>query len=261
MPTPSVYFRGKRVLITGGSAGIGLALAEGIARHGARVALLARDAARLAAAQAQVGGETRAVTADVCDPAGLAQAIDAAAAGLGGLDGLVVNAGYCHPGRFLETDLAALRQQIDTNLLGAVNTLRLALPHLSPGGFVAISSSPAGALPIYGFAAYSATKAALIALGDTLRLELARSGTSVHLLLPPDTDTPGYANEITLYPPETRAILAGGSLLPPGTVAEAFLHGIARGRKVVVPTAEARLALLLARFAPWAWDWYVRSKI
>ena len=253
-------FQDKRILITGGSAGIGLAMAEAFARRGARVALLARDAGRLAQAQARVAGAV-VVSVDICDAAGLARGIAEAVAALGGLDGLVVNAGHCHPGRFEETALADLHRQIETNLLGAVNTLHAGLPLLTSGGFVAITSSPAGLLPIYGFAAYNATKAALIALGNALRLELEARQVSIHLLLPPDTDTPGYAHEVTLYPPETRAILSGGTLLPPKKVAEVFLNGIERGTKMIVAGREARLALLLQRFAPWAWELYVRGRL
>lgn len=257
-------FKAKRILITGGSAGIGLALAESLARAGARTALLARDAARLAEAQARVaraGAAPVLASADIRDAAALGTALEDVVDTLGGLDGLVVNAGYCHPGRFLDLETEDLRAQIETNLLGAVNTLRLGIPHVAQGGFVAITSSPAGALPIYGFAAYNATKAALSALAGSLRLELAERGITVHLLLPPDTDTPGYAHEITLYPPETRAILSGGSLLPAEKVAEVFLAGIAAGKKTIIAGSEARLALLMQRFAPWVWDLYVRQRM
>jgi 3-dehydrosphinganine reductase len=257
-------FSGKRILITGGSAGIGLALAEALAARGARLALLARNPETLQAAAQQVsrhGAPPLTLSADICDVAALAEGISTAATTLGGLDGLIVNAGYCHPGEFLNTALDDLHRQVNTNLLGAINTLHIALPHLQRGGFVAITSSPAGALPIYGFAAYNATKAALIALGNTLRLELATKNISVHLLLPPDTDTPGYANETTLYPPETRAILAGGALLSPEKVAQAFVKGIARGQRTIVAGNDARLALFMQRFAPWVWDRYVAGRI
>lgn len=259
-----MHFQDRRILITGGSAGIGLAMAEAFAGRGARLALLARDGNTLRRAAEQVAGRGHApltFSADICDADALGASVAEAVAGLGGLDGLVVNAGYCHPGRFLETSLEDLQRQVNTNLIGAINTLHVTLPHLGQGGFAAITSSPAGLLPIYGFAAYNATKAGLIALGGSLRLELAAKGISLHLLLPPDTDTPGYAKEVALYPPETKAILSGGTLLPPGKVAETFVNGIAKGRDLIVSGGEARLALLLQRFAPWAWQRYVAGRI
>lgn len=257
-------FQGKRILITGGSAGIGLALAQAFAARGARLALLARGGAALATAADLVAthGQPPVTTAaDISDAPALAQAIATAVRQLGGLDGLVVNAGYCHPGRFEETALGDLHRQINTNLIGAVNTLHTALPHLRDGAFVAITSSPAGFLPIYGFAAYNATKAALIALGGSLRLELAPRRIALHLLLPPDTDTPGYARETALYPPETKAILSGGALLPPEKVAATFINGIAKGKPMIVSGGEARAAIMLQRFAPWAWQIYLRNRI
>lgn len=260
----AMEFGDKHILITGASAGIGLAMACAFARHGARVALLARDHARLEAAAAQVadcGPAPEVVVADCRDVAALGREMDALAARWGGLDGVVANAGYCHPGRFADLPLNDLHRQIDTNLMGTLNTLHLALPYLRRGAFAALTSSPAGALPIYGFAAYGATKAALSSLAETLRQELREREIAVHLLFPPDTDTPGYAQEVTLYPAETRAILAGGKLLSPEAVAASFIAGIAAGRPLIVAGSEARLALALQRFAPGVWDWYCRRCI
>jgi 3-dehydrosphinganine reductase len=258
-------YRGKRIIITGGSAGIGLELALELARRGARLGLLARTPETLdLAAQAcrSAGGEAHWAACDVTDAAALGTAIDALHAALGGLDGVVANSGYCHAGNFHEISIEDGARQLDTNLKGAVHTLRHALPLLlENGGFIAITSSPAGSAAIYGFSLYGATKAALNQLAHTLRHEYCDRGISVHLLLPPDTDTPGYAKEVDLYPPETRAILSGGALLQPGPVAKRFADGIARGEKQIAVGLEARVLLKVVRHAPWIWEWYTRRQV
>lgn len=258
--------RGKRVVITGGSAGIGLALAHALARRGARLGLIARDPARLAEAAAALAahGQPAAWRAcDVTDAPALARAIDELAGDLGGIGGVVANSGHCHPGRFDAIDLADADRQIDVNFKGVVYTLRHVLPILKEqgGGFAALTSSPAGFAPIYGFSLYGATKAALNSLAEALRRECADHNIAVHLLLPPDTDTPGYAHEVTLYPPETRAILAGGGLHPADRVAEVFARAIGRGQPRATVGWETRLLLLVIRFAPRLWDAYTRHAI
>lgn len=253
-------YAGKRILITGGSTGIGLVMAVEFARRGARLVLAARDAGKLklaCAACREAGGEASYVTCDVMDKHAVRQAVNAAAAQLGGLDGVIANSGYCHPGYFHEIALEDADQQIDTNLKGVIYTVHAAVPHLLPGGgFIAITSSPAGTLPIFGFSLYGATKAALNHLAHTLRHEYESRGINVHLLLPPDTDTPGYQQEITLYPRETKAVLSGGRLFDPALVGRVFVDGMARGRKHIVVGNDVKLAMLVTRYWPGFWELY-----
>ena len=254
-------FQAKRILITGGSAGIGLALAIELAQRGAHLALIARDPTRLEAACAQcraVGGEARPYTCDVTDKHALAQTIAQAAKDLGGLDGVIANSGYCHPGYFHKITLEDADRQLDTNIKGTIYTLHHALPHLlQTKGFAAITSSPAGSLSIFGFSLYGATKAALNHLAHTLRHEYRNQGVRIHLLLPPDTDTPGYQQEILLYPPECKSLLSGSKLFTPQHVAKIFINGIAKGQNNITVGTETKLAMLLTRLYPPLWEWYV----
>lgn len=261
-------YKGKNILITGGSRGIGLEMAREFARNGANLALIARGKDDLQAAKTALedlgqGVTVRAYACDVTNAETLADYINMILFELGPLDGIVANSGYCHPGNFHELSLADFDRQIDTNLRGVIYTVRLALPHLlqNPnGGFVAITSSPAGHMGIYGFSAYGPTKAALSNLALTLRAEYGDRGVRVHLLLPPDTDTPGYREEVKLYPPETRAVLAGGSLLGPEYVAVQFVKGIANRKKTIAVGFEARAMMALMRLWPGVFDVYTASK-
>lgn len=257
--------QGAKVFITGGSEGIGLAIGREFARRGAHLALAARTAEKLNAARESLlehGTTILTYPADIRDAVEVSRAIDAAARELGGLDGIVANGGYCLPARFGDITPEAAAEQIATNLTGTINTLHAGLPHLARrGGFIAITSSPAGELPVYGFSVYGATKAGLDSLARTLRIELLDQGIRVHLLLPPDTDTPGYAQEAALYPPETKAILSGGRVYGPEYVARAFAEGIEKGRAEIAVGAGARVARKAARWLPGLWNSYARHRI
>lgn len=202
---------GQRVLVTGGSSGIGLAVAEALVREGARVAILARNEVGLAAAKrrlAEDGGEAITVSADVTDRAALTAAVEKAAAGLGGLDVLVTSAASISFGRFAETDPDDFEATIETVLGGTVATIRAALPHLenSRGAIVCVGSI-AGRMPLPGMAAYTTAKHGLVGFLDTVRIELEESGSSVTLSLvnPGAVDTPLWSHlesSTGLLPPE-----------------------------------------------------------
>jgi len=201
----------QRVLITGGSSGIGLAVAEALVHEGAEVALLARNELGLAAAKrklAEYGAEAVTVTADVTDREALSAAVEKAAAELGGLDILVTSAASIAFGRFTETDAEDFEATVDTVLVGTVDTIREALPHLerSRGAIVAVGSI-AARMPLPGMSSYTASKHGLVGFLDTVRIELEESGSSVTLSLvhPGAVDTPLWdhlESSTGLLPPE-----------------------------------------------------------
>jgi 3-dehydrosphinganine reductase len=250
-------FCGRRALVTGGSSGIGRAIALGLARAGAHVAVVARRAApleetvaALRAAAPSADQRFAAVPADVADAEQARRAVATAVAALGGLDLVVNNAGAARALRFEDTPLGEFRRLLEVNVLGAVHVTRAALPHLGPGARIANVSSLAGALAIYGYSAYAPSKFALTALSEVLRQELRPRGIAVSVLLPPDTDTPQLAEENREKPAETRALAGNVPVLSAEAVARALLDGLARGRVVIVPGWRARLTLWAARHAP-----------
>ena len=254
--------KGKRIAITGGTAGIGFALAEECARRGADVAVIARREQGLRDAETELaafGTDCFGVQADVTDSDAIRGALAEAKERLGGLDGVVANSGLCLPGLFHELDTAELDQQLDVNFKGAVYTAHAAIPLLlDGGGFIAFTSSPAGNAAVYGFSVYGATKAALNLLAHTLHHEYSPRGIRILNLQPPDTDTPGYQYEITRYPPETKAILSGGKLFTSEHVARAFADAIENNRRQVTVGFETQVLLRVVRWIPWLWEAYVR---
>ncbi len=175
---------GKSILITGCSSGIGLCVAEGLARRGYRVFATARwveDVEMLAAR----GLES--LQLDVADPESIHYAVDEVLRRTGGtLFALFNNAGYGQPGAVEDLRREVLRAQFETNVFGTVELTNLIIPVMRAqgGGRIIINSSLLGyvALPFRG--AYNATKYALEGIADTLRLELRGSGIHVCLVEP-----------------------------------------------------------------------------
>jgi len=259
-------FRGRRALVTGGSSGIGRALAFALARAGAHVGIVARrtepleETAAALRAAAPASAVTHAV-ADVADPEQAGRAVAACATALGGLDLLVNNAGIAVARRFEDTPLEVYRELVDVNFLGAVHMTRAALGHLGPGANILNVSSLAGALAVFGYAAYAPSKFALTGFSEVLRQELRPRGITVSVLLPPDTDTPQLAEENRDKPAETRALAGTVPVLAPETVADAALAGLVRGRAWIVPGWRARGVLFAARHCPGLVRWSVDREI
>jgi len=240
---------GQRILITGGSSGIGLATAEALAREGAQVALLARNELGLAAAKrklAEHGAEAVTVAADVTDREGLEAAIAEAVAALGGLDVLVTSAASIAFGRFAETDAADFDATVDTVFGGTVDSIRAALPHLEGSrGAIVVVGSIAARMPLPGMSAYAAAKHGLVGFLDTARIELEESGSSVTLSLvnPGAVDTPLWSNlesSTGLLPPEPPQ----PAVYSPESVAEALVETIRHPRDELTAGGFARLQTL-----------------
>jgi len=187
---------GSRALITGGSRGIGLAVAEALAAEGAAVGLVARDAAGLAAAAERLGPRgvpVATAVADVTDTPALKRAVDDIAAALGGLDHLVANAGgTVGRGNLTSASDGDFTATFALNAGHAAELIRAGLAHLraAGGGAVVIISSITGMRPAPR-TAYAAAKAAEIHLAATAAQELAPAGIRVNAVSPGSIMFPG----------------------------------------------------------------------
>ena len=260
----SGFFYGRRAFITGASSGIGAAVARELVRRGAHVFLLARHLERLeqtAAALRDLAKESAQridhASADVADAGQVAAAVEACEGRLGPIDLLINSAGITRPGYLEEMPLESFRAQIDTNYMGTVHTVKALLPCLISrrAGWIANVSSAAGLKGLFGYAAYCASKFAVVGFSEALRAELVRHRIGVTLVCPPDTRTPMLAAETPLRPPETAYLAAQGKVLEPERVACDLLRGIERGRFLVVPGFDSKLLRLANGVAPGAIDW------
>jgi NAD(P)-dependent dehydrogenase (short-subunit alcohol dehydrogenase family) len=253
------FFAGKRALIVGGSRGIGRALAGLLAGRGARVCVAARGAGDLDRVVAELtpvaaGPHFREVL-DVTDAAAVARARAGVLAGLGGLDVLVCVCGFARAGGVFDTPAEDYRRMLDVNYLGHVNVVRSFGPELVArrGSTICIISSLAAIMPIYGYAAYAASKAAVAAFAEALRQELKLAGVRVVIHYPPTTDTPGLAEENQTKPSAVWAIetLGGWNKVHTAeSVAASIAAAIERGRPQGLTGFGSRLLTTFIRLAP-----------
>lgn len=228
---------GRRVLISGAARGIGAALARRLHERGARVALVGLEPELLAEVARSCGDApwlecNVAVQAEV--DAAVAEVVDR----LGGLDVVVANAGVAAQMPMIGGDPSVLERTLQVNVLGTYYLLRAAGPHVShPDGYVLAVASLAAAVQAPLLGAYSASKAAVEALGNTLRVELAASGAKVGLAYFAELDTDmtsrGFGTEAA------SAIAKKGPLskvAPLSLGVDALERGITRrSRRVVAP--------------------------
>jgi 2-deoxy-D-gluconate 3-dehydrogenase len=175
---------GRSALVTGGNGGIGLAIARGLQRAGARVAITGRDENKNAAARAFLGDLALVLRAEVTDEGEVERAITEAASSFGGLHILVNNAGGFSGGPVTELSLTGWRSVLDSHLTGAFLCTKHAAPHLASAGGGKVVNI-ASVYSYYGapdFADYSAAKAGLLGLTRALAVELAPQNIQVNAL-------------------------------------------------------------------------------
>ena len=248
-----MHLKGKKVLITGGSSGIGFAIAEATLAKGADVAITGRrqDVVMEAAKRLRQGGRrVESVAADVSTASGRAAMLKLSLEKLGGLDVLVNNAGGVRAGRLEETTEAEIRTMIEVDLVAPILLTRAALPALRASGDGLVVNVTSGialvAAPFY--ATYAGVKGGLSKFGESLRRELNGEGIRVMTVYPGATDTPMM-----------RSSRAGPELgftrEPASAVAAAVIEGIEQDAFEVIRGGEARAKMIaLNREDPAALD-------
>jgi NAD(P)-dependent dehydrogenase (short-subunit alcohol dehydrogenase family) len=184
--------KGKVAVVTGASSGIGEATARELALRGASVVLASRAVHRLEALRCEIsasGGPALAVETDVTDRGSVEAMIERAVGEFGSLDVLVNNAGLGLSGRIAEVRTEDVRHVFEVNAIGPLNCIQSALPHMGKGGRIINVSSVVGRRAIPKVGAYCASKFALGALSDALRVEIADRGVTVTSVYPGTTRT------------------------------------------------------------------------
>jgi 3-dehydrosphinganine reductase len=261
----TVAIEESHLVVTGGSSGIGFAVARRAVQAGARVTLVARRPAELEKARDELReafpkATVRSLPLDVS----LAADVDARLSELDDedpIDVLINNAGVVMPGRFVELPAEEFRQMMEINYFGIVNACRVVVPRMIARhrGHVLNVSSLAGVLGIYGYTAYSASKFAVVGFSQALRGELWPHGVGVSVCMPPDTDTPQLAWEDRYKPAETKAIAGTIKPLAADEVAKKMLDGIARRKFEIYCDVGSKMVSLAQGATPSLVRWFCDS--
>jgi short-subunit dehydrogenase len=269
-PSPAKRRPGQIVLITGGSRGLGLALAERYGRSGAKLILTARDVEELITARhtlldrgaVQSPDDVLLIPADLTDPAQAATLIDHAIGHFGRIDILINNAGIIEVGPVENQPIAAYRRAMATNFFAALHTTHAALPHLlrrnpihGDAAIVNIASI-GGKVPVPHLLSYVASKFALVGFSEGLHAELRHKGVRVTTVCPGLMRTGGEAHAD--YTGQTKkeqrwfTLAARTPVLATSVrhAANKIYNAVAAGRAEITITPQAWLAARVAGFAP-----------
>lgn len=248
-------FPKKRAFITGAASGLGLSLARTLAANGWAVGLFDRDEMRLTRIDTELSGGIPAVSypGDVTHADELTVAVNSFAATHDGLDVIINNAGVAAAGDVAETELQDWQWVMEINFLGVLNGARAAIPHLqlSGNGLIINVASAAAFAALPGMGAYNASKAAVLALSETLAGELQPTGIQVSVVMPTFFKT--SLLESMRGPPashERATRLMSASSYSADEVAFDLLTYAGRGKLHIVLPRSARWLWRFKRWAP-----------
>jgi 3-dehydrosphinganine reductase len=284
--------KGKNVIITGGSSGIGKATAQLLSGEGANVFIMARSEERNHRALEEIraeGSRPDQRCGTVCADVTKYEEVEAAVATIeeaeGAPDILINCAGMVYPGYFEQLPMSTFREQMETNYFGTLHTVKAVLPYMmaQKKGHIVNVASMGGVAGGFGYTAYAASKFAVYGFTEALRAEMKPHGISVSLVLPPDTDTPQLRKEREIQPLELKMITGGvkpkklnrpsefiaywltrwlltdnGKPMSADSVAAAIVKGIRRESYLIIPDATLKIAFplrgLVIPLGNWAQD-------
>lgn len=230
-------FEGQTIWITGGSSGIGAALAAEWASRGAKIILSGRDEGRLSEVANKLGTDTLILPFDVRDDNAMHAATDKAIAWKGNVDLFVANAGISQRSQALNTDMQVYRDIIDIDLTAQIAASQALLPHMSArgSGRLVFISSIAGKVGVPMRTAYCAAKFGLIGYADALRAEMSVKGVDVHVIAPGSIATNVSRNALTADGSQRgKSDKAIDNGIPADEAAKRMVDAIAAGQREII---------------------------
>jgi len=242
-------------LITGGSSGIGFALAKALVKEGTNVCLLARNEIRLKKSQDDLLPQRihenqfiDIISCDITHYEALNEKLKQWIAQRGIPDLVVNSAGITYPGYFQKLDIDIFHQLMDINYYGTLHVIKSLVPGILErgSGTIVNLSSQAGFIGVFGYSGYSASKYAVRGLSDVLLAELKPLGIQISIVFPADTQTPQLDFEEPLKPFETKEIAGLVKIMSADSVAESILKDVKKGKYIILPGLGAKFFYRLA---------------
>jgi 3-dehydrosphinganine reductase len=251
----SVFYKDKVIIITGGSSGIGLALANEFIMQQAQVVLIARDEVKLQTAkkllEANPSAKVSIIAADVSDNASISAAINKTANTFGCIDLLINNAGIMTCGRFADQPVEDLEKCVFINYLGCVYASKAAWPWLKQSkGQLSFVSSVAGYVGLIGYSSYTPAKFAITGLAECLRMEGVADEIKVSVIYPPDTNTPMREYEVQHTLAECLALSKNIKAIQPEKVAKIYINGLQKNKFEIYCDLDSRFVRSLKNNLP-----------
>jgi 3-dehydrosphinganine reductase len=263
-------YRNKYVVITGGSEGIGRALALDLTKAGADVTILSRTIQKLEHTHKEMEAlrvspeqKLNYVICDVTQFETVKKVFDQLIFDHRVPDILMNVAGYAQPGYIHEQEIHHFDDMINLNLFGVVHTCKAIAPYFmkEKKGIILNTSSMAGFLGLFGYTAYCASKFAVVGFSEALRRELKPFNVQVSVLCPPNTKTPGLEKENRVKPKEILETEEKAKVATAEEVSLATLNALRKKKTMIIPTVDGSLAYLLNKISPKIIDQFVKRKL
>lgn len=249
---------GMKVVITGGSRGIGKETAKEIVRLGGSVCIVARNKEILDRSTEEIKTLVRDesqfvenISADATSHKEIEDPLKSFVELHGTPDYLINAVGYAYPDYVTQLKLSDFESNMKVNYFGQLIPTLVLLPYFiqAKAGHISFVSSMLGYMGIVGYATYAPTKYALVGLAEVLRHELKPYNINVSILYPPDTDTPGFEKENETKPEETAMLSETAKLYPPDQVAKLYVDGLLKNRYHIM-VGEGKWIWRATRWAP-----------
>jgi len=247
----------KTAVITGGSSGLGFALAELLGKQGYQIVLLARNKQRLDKAIDELERRNFIANGILCDITSESQVREVSEkikADYDKIDFLILNAGEVTTKLLCDyTDVAELRKDLDIDLWGTIQTAYFFIPLLVDGSKMLMTSSGFGIMGAAGYSIYCAAKAGVVNFGESLRRELLYKNIAVYVACPGDMDTPQFRNEVKNQP-EWMKQSSPRKVMPVDVAARKILKQCKGNKKYLILTgSEVKLLAIASKILPRKW--------
>lgn len=264
------FYLNKYVVITGGSEGIGKALALDLVKLGADVSILSRTVKKLEQTHKEMEAlrvsekqKLNFVSCDVTQFETVRKTFDQLIFDHRVPDIVMNVAGYAQPGYLHEQEIHHFDDMMNLNFFGVVHVCKAITPYFmkEKKGIILNTSSMAGFLGLFGYTGYCASKFAVVGFSEALRRELKPFGVQVSVLCPPNTKTPGLEKENRVKPKEILATEEKAKVVTAEEVSSSTLKSLKKKNFMIIPTTDGSLAYFLNRISPKIIDQFIKRKL